>query len=510
MTLINFIRTGAKPIRNEKRCSSAGVDCLLVFPASASLTHIPPLGLGYLAAALQKEGLTTDILDAEKLGLDVARTAQEILQRRPKTVGFSMMTCAIYTTMEVICYLRAARPQLPVIIGGAHASALPRQTVRDLDADVAVVGEGDEILPEIVRRFINGSRDFGDLRALAWKSPDGVQHQKGRHRLNNLSKYPMPDWSLIAPEKYPRKPGQLFYKRWPVSPIIMSRGCDYACSYCSTVLLHGVGMRTKPIHHVLAEIEYLYHRHGVRELHWQDDNFTGSHDYVIKLCHAIADLKLKDLVWKTPVGMRIDELDEEMLDAFFRSGCYQVGFGLESADPDVLAINNKRQGQIDTWYEKLRLCKHYGIETYAYLVVGLPGDTEAAVKATTRFVRDASLDYIHVSMFTPVPGSPYFARYLEPDLPENPDWSLWTWYGGFEVEGWLTLKEMHHLRRRMLIEFFVAKPQRVWNIVRHLRIRQFPHFARICHKYLGGWPHRPLSAKATQTKGGDNWQKATV
>ncbi len=498
-------------IRNEKRNPSAEVDCLLVFPSSMSLTHIPPLGLGFLAAALKQEGLTTDILDAEKLGLDPARTAREILNRRPRTVGFSMMTRAVSATMEIIRLIRGERPELPVIIGGAHASALPRHTVKGMDANVAVVGEGDEVLPEIVRRFIDGRRDFGDLRALAWKSPDGVQHQNGRHRLNNLGKYPMPDWNLIAPEKYPRKPGQLFYKRWPVSPVIMSRGCDYACSYCSTVLLHGVGMRTRPVDHVLAEIEYLYRSHGVRELHWQDDNFTGSRDYVITLCNALAELKLKNLVWKTPVGMRIDEVDEEMIDAFARSGCYQVGFGIETADSGVLEKNNKRQGEINAWREKLCLCKRYGIETYAYLVVGLPGDTESAVKATTRFVREAELDYIHVSMFTPVPGSPYFARYLEPQLPEEPDWNQWTWYGGFEVEGGLTLKEMHRLRRRMMLEFFAANPRRIWNILRHLRIRQLPHFARICRNYVGSLPRRARHGKAAKnSEGFAHWQKAAV
>ena len=157
----------------------------------------------------------------------------------------------------------------------------------------------------------------------------------------NLDNIPLPDWSLIDPNKYPNSPHGTFTKNLPAAPILLTRGCPFDCDFCGGFSIMGKKIRRRSIANIMEEVELLRGEYGVKELHIEDDNFSLKKDFVIDFCSALLKRGL-NISWSCPNGIRLDSLDKEMLYLMEKSGCYSFGVGIESGDDAVL----KRSGRI--------------------------------------------------------------------------------------------------------------------------------------------------------------------
>ncbi|MBC8454618.1 MAG: radical SAM protein, partial [Deltaproteobacteria bacterium] len=203
----------------------------------------------------------------------------------------------------------------------------------------------------------------------------------------------------------------LFATRRGFATMISSRGCPFRCSFCDKSV-GGSKWRARQAADVVNEMVELKEQHGVGFITFYDDNFTLKRGRVVEICNEIIARGL-DIEWKCEG--RVDSVDEELLTLMRRAGCRVVAYGVESANPETLALLRKdiTTEQAVTAFAATRAA---GLRSLAYMILGAPGEDARAVEQSIQFCRDIRADYVQFSSLSAMPGTPLFSL---PRSPEN-------------------------------------------------------------------------------------------
>lgn len=431
-----------------------------------ALTQSPPLGLLCLSAVLEDAGFATEVFDLAVRPEREAALLAGARDGRFAWVGFSAMTPAVPLVRELAEKIRALDPALPLVIGGVHASALPERTLRELPLTAVVVGEGSAPALTLAARFADGRRDLADIAGVAALEDDIFRHAPPDPDANQRPPC-RPNWDRIDLADYQRCPPQYIRRHAVVAPVAMTRGCPHQCRFCAVPSFSGRRLARRDPVEVVDEIQYLAREKGVGEIHLLDDNFNVNLDYAKTVLREWARRDL-GLVWKTPIGLWIHAYDDEWFDLLRRTGCYQVGFGIESGAPEILDRVAKKI-DLDAVPGILARYRAAGISTFGFFILGLPGETPDTVARTIRFACAAPLDHVHVSQFTPYPGSVLFDEIAAREG-ALPDWDRFHHlheldrFSACELSG-------HQLKaavRRFYVRFY-AQPRRAANMLGDIR-----------------------------------------
>ena len=364
---------------------------LLVKPYNLSDHIQPSLGLGYLATSLRANNHEVDILDCIKEDLKLDGFLKRVKELKPDVVGLQCYTFDLRFVKEALDGLKKLDSKPVTMIGGPHPSAAPKETFGYFgdSLDFAFIGEAEKGLPLLLDKLGNGSTiDFSEIPGLAWRESSGVRlnPQAFTHDLDSLG---MPAWDLISPENYPESQHGAFFKKFPIAPIMVTRGCPFPCTFCAGSVVAGKKIRKHSARFMLDEIKYLYERHGIREFHIVDDNFTFDKAYVKEFLKKLIALNL-DISWATPNGVRVDALDKELLDLMKKSGLYLISLGIESGSDKVLNLM-KKHTTVKKIREGVNLIRSSGIDIAGFFIVGFPGETKEDIADTMRFSLDLDL-----------------------------------------------------------------------------------------------------------------------
>lgn len=341
-----------------------------------------PLALTYLAAVTKQAGYDVEIVDCRE-GIKPLPDA--------RFYGFSCATPQINVAKE---WAKSLKGQ--TIIGGAHPSLLPQDCIRHFD--YVVQGEGEQTILEIMKG----------------QHPKGIIISK---RIKDLDSIPYPAWDMVAhPFSDTLFPGERYGKGELAATIIGSRGCPYHCSFCGNIHLAPVTFRS--LDNIVGELKELIKR-DVTHFRFEDDCFTIHPDFD-NLCLEMARLKIH-----YKCHTRSDLMKPDKADLMFYSGCEECGLGVESADDEVLRVNNKREVASDH-AAAIKILKDAGIRVKTYFVMGLPGETDKTLEINKQFVIDTQIDKWTISTFCPYPGCPVFKSPGKFGIEIlNKDFSLW-------------------------------------------------------------------------------------
>jgi len=370
-------------------------------------THLvtPPLGMGYVCAWLQQTGFEAHITDGLKERLDNAHLADRCSDA--DVVGIFCMSDYLPETADLTRRLKAAGKT--VVIGGPHASVLPEKTIQQTGADYAVVGEGERTMADLVSALSRGATTAG-IPGLRGREP---QNFTPRPFFENLDDVPFPAWREIDPRTYPMAPHGGVVRAFPVAPVTSSRGCPFACHFCASPTIWHRRIRFRSPGSVVDEIEMLVRDYGVREIHFEDDNLTLKETHIAGICEEILRRGIK-VHWAAPNGIRVDAVTPAMLGLMKRSGCYAVAFGIESGSQEILDRIEKRT-DLTKMRAAITMAHDAGLITQAFLIFGLPGETEETIRQTTEFVLSLPLDKAQILLLDILPGSELWNRYGRPD-----------------------------------------------------------------------------------------------
>jgi anaerobic magnesium-protoporphyrin IX monomethyl ester cyclase len=383
-----------------------------IFLANLGLrTHMfplvtPPMGLLSLAAWLRKCFAVDLMVVNQRLHNTPVSSLVKMAQSfEADIVGLSAMTTAAYLLEPVIREMRAAMPDVRIVVGGPHATAVGAEILKDTLADAVVQSEGELSFEMLVEAFRAGS-GLDSIPALIWRGEDGeIRTNPGDlPRIENIDDLPMPAWDLIALPEYWHKQSIAPVVRRKYASIVSSRGCPYRCIWC-----HSIFGKTIRLHHperIADEVEFHYRRYGVRDFEFLDDTFNFDRDRVIEFTRLLHQRNLPTKL-AFPTGVRSDILTPEVIAAMHEAGMYYCGFALETGSPRLQKFVCKNLN-IGRFLESVEETARRKVYTQGFCMMGFPTETEAELQQTVNTACNSRLHGVAFYTVTPFPGTPLY------------------------------------------------------------------------------------------------------
>lgn len=326
----------------------------------------PPLGLLYVAAQIRSQELAeVEVKDLAGMGDKVPKA---------DVYAFTATTPQYPAALGIRKLLKKVRKGR-FIIGGPHASSAPQECLKD-GWDTVVTGEGESAM----NYYLNNPKKYQGKELYGAPATD-------------IDQIPFPARDLIDIKSYKYKVG----KRWSTT-MMSSRGCPYHCAFCSKKVMVGPVRRRSP-ENVNAEIAEIQDKYKFNAIMFFDDIFVMDYPRLKEIAEF---MKERDIIYRCFV--RANLASDKMMDVLADTGCYEIGFGAESGSDDIL----KTIGKVTTVEMNTRLVKlahDRGIRVKAFLIAGLPGETEYTLHQMEHWIQTAHPDDFDISILTPYPGS---------------------------------------------------------------------------------------------------------
>ncbi|MBI5468618.1 MAG: B12-binding domain-containing radical SAM protein [Deltaproteobacteria bacterium] len=365
---------------------------------------LPRLGTLLLATILKQHGYEVKSY-VESVGeLDL----KDVLSA--DAVGISTITSTSRRSYEIAALLKKAGKK--VFMGGPHVTYMPDEALEH--CDFVMRGEADDHILQFVKALEKG-RGFDAIPGLSYRLDGKVCHNKTVSFCKDLDKLPAPDYRLISGLEAEGA------KKFPIAPIMTSRGCPYDCSFCSVTGMFGQKYRFRSKERVIEELEN-NRRFGGNWIFFYDDNFCAHKKRTKELLHTMIEKKLTPH-WTAQVRVEIAR-DPELLDLMQESNCHTVYIGLESVNPQTLKAYNKKQSVEDITY-CIKTLRKKGIRIHGMFVFGSDQDTTDTIEETVRFAKKNDLDSVQFLILTPLPGTKCYRDLEGEGRIITKDWSLY-------------------------------------------------------------------------------------
>ena len=349
----------------------------------------PHVGVSSLASYVRAVGHKPLVID-----LRVERYSSKGLKKKLKAVSphFVAITSTSLRYQEVYDLVgKVSDWGWPVIYGGPHVSALQEEIFVGCEPFAAVYGEGEKALSAILE-----GQDISDVNGVIYRDHNGaVVVNRPSELIEDLNSLPFAAYELSKLHLYGEKK----------IPLLTSRGCPCSCSYCTVSQIMDKKFRARSPENVVDEIEAWYSR-GYRLFGINDDNFTADMNRAELICEIIIQRKL-DIAWELRTGVRVDRVNDRLLEKMKAAGCVFLAFGIESIDDSVLKLSGK--GVCAAQVKKaVAAAERVGIPFSGFFMIGLPGDTFAKFLKLYQFACDHQFEEVRFYNLEPYPRTLVF------------------------------------------------------------------------------------------------------
>jgi len=416
-----------------------------------------PLGLAYIAAALEQASYSVEIID-----LNVQKVNDSDLRRKVTNadiVGITGMITEYGEILRLVDIVKKANAEARVILGGPLATTLPQELLQVSQTDFVVIGEGERTIVSLVSAIEHGD-SFNDIK--------GIAHRAGSQVITTEPAEPIADLDTIAPparhllnmNRYLKNHFDSFgfkingFGEIKSTNLISSRGCPYNCTFCFKGMW-GNHWRGRSPENIIDEMELLYRRYGVNGFFFNDDTFVLDRKRVFELCERIKERGL-NVAWYC--NGRVNLMTKELLEAMYEAGCRGIAYGIESGNQRILD-SMKKNITIDQVRKVVRWTKEAGINATGYFMIGMLGETRATIKETMAFARELELDFYGFSITTPLFGTELHNSALEAGLIPRDNTSLgeWSLYVNANLTQDCSDADLRAFENEAFKEFFIEK-----------------------------------------------------
>lgn len=374
-----------------------------------------PLDVLYAANILRRDGHSIAVVDVrakaltlEQLGHKVKDSDLIIVTTTPADQSQNYFVDYRYAyAVSTINYLCATFPQKKIVVCGAHGTVRPDLLLKDIDASIIIQGEYEYTLQRLTRTLTH-DQPITEVPNLVIRNPDGSLIKTIADEALSHPAFPddlMPAYDLVDMADYY---GDSYIDNIPIrkqnwAVIQASRGCPYSCSYCYN--FWGKNVRRRTTDSVVQEMEILEKTYGVREVFFIDATFTLDSDWVADFCEKVISRRL-DITWT--VETRCDLLTKDLLERMKKANCVNIWLGIESFNDDVLKKANKGYSS-EIVIPAITLIREAGINPHAFIMLGMPGDTDESLTRTITELKEIHLPYTKsIMVCTPRYGTPLY------------------------------------------------------------------------------------------------------
>lgn len=415
------------------------MNVLLVNPQSTGIfstfgINLPPMGLLYVAAALEQAGHSVAVRDLSLQGEELSTFDL----KSADVVGISSDSTRIEKAMVVA--RKAAAAGRPVVIGGPHPQFLADEICACGSVSYIVKGEGEPVFPALLSALEKGD-DPASVNGLIYRAHGRIIETPDADK-PDVELLPWPARHLVDLHRYSGRVDEV-----PITPIVTSRGCPGACHFCSSSSFFGRGWRYRSAESVLAELDEVYNRYGFRAVAFLDDNFTLSPERVEKIADGIIARDYRLHLWNFS---RVDTIvsNPGMVKKLAQAGSRTIYLGIESESEDTLNSLGKNTTIKDV-ERAVSLLKENHIEVYGSYIIGNLNEDRGAVERTIAMAIRLDTNIAQFSILTPYPGTQLYEQIKDHIFTRR-----WKFYDGLHLV-FRHPKINRHLLQILMISAFV-------------------------------------------------------
>lgn len=377
--------------------------------------NVFPLGPAYLGAVLREKGHEVEMYCMDVYHYTPKELKKYLEENRFDAIGIGFMA-ARFDFVDEVCWAINSLEKKPLfIIGGPGPTPIPEYCLKRTKADIAVLGEGELIFPDLLEAIEN-NKPLSDVKGIAYRNGDEIKINERREPVKDVNSIPFPAWDLFPVEKYVDCEIARTEPTDRVLAILSSRGCPYRCNFCYRM---EKGVRLRSAENLVEEMKVLNEKYRINVFHFQDELFMISEDRTLELCNAIIDSGLKI---KFVINGRLNIVNEKILEALKKAGCVFISYGIEAYDQKVLDLMNKNLTieQID---RGLDLTVQSGIGAGVNVIFNNLGDSEETIKKGVDLIlKYHTYDQCRtIRPVTPYPGSDLYYYAIEKGLLKGPE-----------------------------------------------------------------------------------------
>jgi radical SAM superfamily enzyme YgiQ (UPF0313 family) len=475
----------------------------------------PPVWVGLIASFIRKQGYIVSILDANAEQLTPAETACRIGELNPRLTAVvvyghnpSASTQVMPSAGAICTAIKRLDPALNVLLLGGHVAALPERTLREEAADFVCSGEGPVTVLELLQALTSSSRpNFGRVRDLWFREGDAIARSEPAPLVTDLDiQMPGLAWDLLPMEQYRAHNWHCFdhiTERQPYAALYTTLGCPFRCTFCciQAPFKRGEGAlgyrettnsyRYWSPETVIAQIDTLVTRYGVRNIKFADEMFVLNRRHVLAICDLLIERQYDLNLW---AYARVDTVRDGVAERMRQAGFTWLAFGIEAASESVRADVEKGFDQ-DAIFDTLTAVRAAGISIVANYIFGLPEDDDASMQATLDMACELNAEYANFYCTMAYPGSQLYARAVKEGWPLP---STWSGYSQHSLDS-LPLPTSHVTSSRVLqfrdaaFQKYFSRPEYLSMMARKFGEATVEHIRDMTQQRLDR--HVPASAK---------------
>jgi len=372
-----------------------------------------PLGIGYLAAVLEEDGYTVDVIDCQVQQHSATDLETELARLQPDVIGITSTTLTYKSATEIVKTAKKTCPNSLIILGGPHVTVLDEETLNEQpEVDIIVRGEGERTLLELADRVTKSNmKDLDGVAGITFRKNGQIVQTPDMPFIQNIDDLPYPAFKHFDVSKY-----RIFGKTY--LPVITSRGCPFQCTFCLASKMCGRGFRARSPKNVVDELEFLRDNYGADAFSFYDDTFTFDRKRARDICKEMKTRKV-DLQWDCRT--RVDRISKEDLAVLRDANCQLIHFGVESGSQKMLNLM-KKGTTVEQNARAIKWAKDAGISVAISVVVGYPGETPELMQETLDFMYKTRPDYVYMCVAIPYPGTEMYDYLKELGWEMSPRW----------------------------------------------------------------------------------------
>lgn len=410
----------------------------------------PVLGISYISSYLEANGKENKIFDSYYHSWSFEELCQKVIEYRPDIIGISSMTHEIALAAKIAGKIKQAL-DIPVIVGGSHATAMTEETLREFPHfDYLVYGEGERTTLELINSLSDDRNNITAIKGICYRNDKQIVNNGPRKFLTaeELDQLPYPAYYQYFVGKELADKGRYY-------TMFTTRGCPYGCVFCMQVL--GRKVRRRSSKSVIAEIEYAQEKYGAYDFDFADEIFLFDCKETREILNTFCERKLFE--GKKWSGLtRANFVDEELIALAKKAGCAHLEMGVESGDDEILKFIGKGI-TVQQVRKAVKIIKSAGISLCTYFILGHPQETRDSLKKTIDLAVELNSTSIAVGLMVPYPGTKVYeyAQNCEYGYKLiSKDWSQYDKYGGRALElKDLPYEELLKWQKKAYVYFYI-------------------------------------------------------
>lgn len=441
-------------------------------------TSWAPLSLAIIAAILRDAGFIVSLKDCSNDGISLQRLRRIIQDFRPNLVIVNTSTPSISDDLKVANLTKEIDKKIKTAFFGIHVTALSEEVFKE-NSNVEFIVQGE---PEYTSRdlalAIRDGHPISEVKGLIYRVDKEIIHNEKRPFIENLDELPYPAWDLVNIDRY-RVP---IINR-PFLLVLIGRGCHYSCKFCAAGVFYGKRSRLRSWQRIVDEIKYVRKKYNVNDFLFWSENSISQRQHMYEISQGLAK-EVPGIKWVC--NGRVDIVDEELLEAMKKAGCWMIGYGVESGTQRILDLMKKNITIRDV-EKAIELTKKVGIEVTAHVIMGYPEETKGDILNTMKLLKKLDPDYIQAYCCVPFPGSPLYDESKKFGWLKPSDWSRFEQNFSVINTPNLSAQEVMTLRKKMIKNFYLD-PRKILKIFLKLRSPQeIVSFFSFAKRYFTSW-----------------------